>query len=249
MIREVEWPTGNGEFRCLDVELAPLSDVNGAWIGASLTFPDVTLYRTLQEELQHANQELETTMEELQSTNEELETTNEELQSTVEELETTNEELQSTNEELETMNEELQSTNQELTAINDELGRRSEEVSELNDFLEAVLASLRGGAVVVDKDLHITRWNREAQNLWGLHDQEVRGKSLLNLDIGLPTDDLIPPLRACLSGETTVAPVRLESTNRRGKAITCKVTLMPLLLPTNDGQADVQGAILIMEEE
>ena len=83
--------------------------------------------------------------EELQSTNEELETTNEELQSTVEELETTNEELQSTNEELETMNEELQSTNEELTTINDELRRRSDELNDVNDFMEAVLASLRGG--------------------------------------------------------------------------------------------------------
>ena len=97
----------------------------GALLGVSVSFLDQTLQHQLRDELERANQELETAYEELQSANEELETTNEELQSTVEELETTNEELQSANEELETMNEELQSTNEELRSMNDQLQQRS----------------------------------------------------------------------------------------------------------------------------
>ena len=99
----------------LDVQVDPAARRRTPACSASaIIFNDVTAARQLQDELEHANRQLEAAYEELQSTNEELETTNEELQSTVEELETTNEELQSTNEELETMNEELQSTNDEL---------------------------------------------------------------------------------------------------------------------------------------
>ena len=154
----------------------------------ALIFHDVTDARRLQDELEHANRQLETAYEELQSTNEELETTNEELQSTVEELETTNEELQSTNEELETMNEELQSTNDELQTINDELRERTAELDDANAFLEAILTSLRAGVAVVDRDLQVQVWNQRAEDLWGLRRDEAVGQHFLNLDIGLPTD-------------------------------------------------------------
>jgi two-component system CheB/CheR fusion protein len=107
------------EHMHVEVQVLPIVDGESGLLGVTLFYQDVTEARRLQDELEHANRQLESAYEELQSTNEELETTNEELQSTVEELETTNEELQSTNEELETMNEELQSTNDELQNIND----------------------------------------------------------------------------------------------------------------------------------
>ena len=119
-------------------------------------------------EVETANRQLELAYEELQSTNEELETTNEELQSTVEELETTNEELQSTNEELETMNEELQSTNDELQSTNDELRDRTTEITDLNAFMESILGSLEAAVIVLDRDLAVQVWTRQAHELWGL---------------------------------------------------------------------------------
>ena len=140
--------------------------------------------------------------EELQSTNEELETTNEELQSTIEELETTNEELQSTNEELETMNAELQSTNEELQTINDELRIRTGELDEANDFLESLLVSQRGGLVVIDRDLRISVWNDQSAELWGLRSDEAPGQHFLNIDIGLPVEELRQPIKTILSGES-----------------------------------------------
>jgi two-component system, chemotaxis family, CheB/CheR fusion protein len=244
-LKEIEWRTPAGDIRWLELHIAPLPEGSGALVGSVLTFFDTTAHRRLQRELEQSQQELETAYEELQSTNEELETTNEELQSTVEELETTNEELQSTNEELETMNEELQSTNEELHTMNDELRQRGEDLNTSNAFLQAVLASLQGGVAVVDPELRVLAWNAQAEELWGLRQAEVDGKHLLNLDIGLPLEQLRPLLRNCLGGEVGNRTLMVEAVNRRGKSVRCQVTCTPL--KSNGSEAAVRGAILLME--
>src|SRR4051812_19673415 len=217
--REVEWHTGP-DVRYLDITVQPLTSKTGELVGIGVTFADVTRFRRLQEALQESKRDVETAYEELQSTVEELETTNEELQSTNEELETTNEELQSTNEELETMNEELQSTNEELETINDELHQRTDELNDVNAFLEAILGSLSAAVIVVDKELRVQAWNDAARELWGLRAEEVVGQHLLNLDIGLPLDQLRAPVRAALGGDGSDNLV-LEAVNRRGRAVEC----------------------------
>jgi two-component system CheB/CheR fusion protein len=226
------------------VDVAPLLATDNTLLGVNLTFHDVTHHQRLQMELEKSRQELETAYEELQSSNEELETTNEELQSSVEELETTNEELQSTNEELETMNEELQSSNEELQTTNDELHERTDDLNRAKAFLESILSSLYIAAVVIDSDFHVLIWNQEASELWGLRSEEVQGQSLLNLDIGLPVEPLRAPLRAVLSGASKFQEVTLEATNRRGRALQCRVTCTPLI----GVEQDIQGVILLMEE-
>ena len=243
--RDVEYHPHGGERSVLDIQVIPLTHEAGSDLGITVVFHDVTRHRQLQAELQYANRQLETAYEELQSTNEELETTNEELQSTVEELETTNEELQSTNEELETMNEELQSMNDELQASNEELRRRTTEVGSLNAFMENVLASLRAGVAVVDADLRVLAWNRRAEDLWGVRQDEAVTRHLLNLDIGLPMDRLRPLLRAELGGAGGAEgqDVVLDAVNRRGKPITVRVSTSPL---RRDGE-EVGGVILVME--
>jgi len=183
--------------------------------------------------------------EELQSTNEELETTNEELQSSNEELETTNEELQSTNEELETMNEELQSTNEELQAVNDEFQRRSEELNQSNVFLQSILTSLKAG-VVVDRDLRVQIWNDKSEDLWGIRTDEALGQNFLNLDIGLPVEQLRQPIRDCLAALPNAASEnQILAINRRGRHILCRITCTPLI----GSQNDIQGVIMLMEEQ
>ena len=245
-MKQVEWPVSVAETRWLDVFVVPLLAPRGkAILGASISFIDVSAARRLQLELERANRELETAYEELQSTNEELETTNEEFQSTIEELETTNEELQSTNEELETMNEELQSTNEELHATNDELRDRSEDLNQANSFLASILSSLRGAVVVVDSELKVLAWNPIAEEFWGLREEEVRGRNVLGLDIGLPTERLKQPLRACIQGTKDFVALALDAVNRRGRAMKCHITLSPLV--TRDGAT--HGAILLMEED
>jgi two-component system, chemotaxis family, CheB/CheR fusion protein len=222
----------------------PLRDPAGNVFGVQIMFLDVTRFRGLQEQLENSKNELETAYEELQSSNEELETTNEELQSTNEELETTNEELQSTNEELETMNEELHSTNEELETTNTELRARSEELNQANAFLASILSGLEAGVTVVDPNFAILAWNQRAEDLWGLRADEVRGRHFMNLDIGLPVEQLLQPVRSVLGGETLRAELELDCRNRRGKTIRCKITSTPLVGP----DAQPRGAILLMEE-
>jgi two-component system, chemotaxis family, CheB/CheR fusion protein len=239
----VERTLPGGATQHLDVQIMPLEDHEGGLLGVCIIFDDTTHARRLQAELQRATQELETAYEELQSTNEELETTNEELQSTVEELQTTNEELQSTNEEHETMNEELQSTNEELGALNEQLRGRTEELKRANVYLEAILAGLGSGAVVLDGNLNVLNWNRKAEDLWGLRLDEIRGRSFLELEIGLPVSDVIDPLRACLSGSPSARELTVAATDRRGRKIACRVTFTPLI-----AAGEVQGVIMLMEE-
>lgn len=244
-LRDIEWRISQTEVVYLDVQVTPLIENTNHILGVSINFIDVTRYKRLQEELEHSNQELEMAYEELQSTNEELETTNEELQSSNEELETTNEELQSTNEELETMNEELQSTNEELQTVNDELQRSTEELNQSNAFLESILTSLKGGVVVVDRDLRIQIWNCKSEDFWGLRSEEALEQNFLNLDIGLPVEQLRQPIRTCLSGlSNEVSEVTLEAINRRGRSFACRVTCTPLV----SSQGQTQGVILLMEE-
>jgi two-component system CheB/CheR fusion protein len=197
----------------------------------------------LQQELEAAQESLETTIEELQSANEELETTNEELQSTNEELETTNEELQSTNEELETTNEELRSANEELEATNEELRRHSDEFSAYRQYVHAVLRGLDAGIVVVDAELKIRSWNRWSENAWGLREEEVIGRAFDSLDIGLPVRQLVAPLHEAL-GRSKATEEVAHGLDRRGRPMQCRVRISPL---TYDDRS-TQGAILLVED-
>ena len=239
----------NGQAASLEIEISPLVDSANEAIGSAVSFHEVTAFRRLQDELEQANRQLETAYEELQSTNEELETTNEELQSTVEELETTNEELQSTNEELETMNEELQSTNDELQTINDELQDRTAELDTANGFLETILTSLRAGVVVLNPELHVRVWNRQAQELWGLRPEEAVGQHFLNLDIGLPTEQLRSLIRRTLVGDDGPQEATVAAVNRRGRSIDVRVLSSVLRgAVARSGADDASGVILTMED-
>ena len=239
----VERALPDGRAQHLEVTVNPLLRDGTEPLGTSISFVDVSEVVELKQQAHRSDQELDTANEELQSTNEELETSNEELQSTNEELETTNEELQSTNEELETLNEELHSTNEELGAMNEELQRRTLELDRLNTFMGSILGSVTIGVVVVDSELEIEVWNGRAEDLWGLRAEEVHGRSLLALDIGLPVAMLAEPVRACLAGSQNEQLV-VRAHNRRGREIECRIFVTPL--QRNDHGYD--GAVLLMEE-
>ncbi len=215
-LAQVEWSPQAGEVGYLDIHVIPLVDPGGALLGASFTFVDATVSRRLQEQLQTSHHELEVAYEELQSSNEELET----------------------------MNEELQSTNEEIETVNEELRLRGDELNRVNASLQAILSNLSSGVVVVDRDMNIQVWNNKAEDLWGLRADEVRHRNLLNLEIGLPLDDVKQSLRACLAGESPPGELTLGATNRRGKSIHCRVICSPMA----DGPGVIGGAILLMEE-
>jgi two-component system, chemotaxis family, CheB/CheR fusion protein len=239
---DVERRTANGEAQYFDLKVVQLIDKDGTLLGASIAFTDVTSYNRVNRELERSKQELETTSEELQATNEELETTNEELQSTVEELETTNEELQSSNEELETMNEELESTNTELETINTEMEQRGTQLDHINLFMQQVLANVKTGVAVLDRDLRVQLWNQQAEELWGVRASETVGQPLLSLDIGLPVSDLVVPINEAIKSANGFRQVTVSSTNRRGRRFMCRVQCSAMAVV--DGG---RGAILLME--
>ncbi|WP_377807116.1 CheR family methyltransferase [Azospirillum sp. A29] len=228
----------------LTIEVAPLYSRDGKAFATLLSFFDTSRIYLLQQEIEAAQESLETTIEELQSSNEELETTNEELQSTNEELETTNEELQSTNEELETMNEELRSTNEELEVANEEMRRQSEEAGEYRLYSESILRSIDVGIIVLDDNLTVQSWNRWSENVWGLRNEEVMGEVFLDLDIGLPVQRLRRPLHDILTTQAAVEPVEITVMDRRGRRIACRIRLSPLLYDTRLAR----GVVLIIED-
>lgn len=243
-IREVEWRRSGPDPVFFDVHVVPLSDGLGNVEGASISFTDVTRFRQLRIEVELANRQLEAAYEELQSTNEELETTNEELRSTVEELETSNEELQSINEELETMNEELQSSNDELQFNVGQLRARTQEITDLNSFMEAILGSFQAALIVVDRNLVVQVWTARAHDLWGLRAEETLGQHLLDLDSGLPTDDLRPWLQAVVSEQQpALIGEHLRVVNRRGQPVDLRVSMTPLQF---EAEAPT-GALVSME--
>jgi two-component system CheB/CheR fusion protein len=233
---------GDGE-RCYSVAVTPLTIDRGS-IGVKVVFNDVTAFKDLQRSHERSRTELETAYAEQQSTNEELETTNEELQSAIEELETTNEELQSTNEELETMNEELQSTNEELAGVNSQMREQTEQIDYTNALLESVFRSMQLAVAVVDMRMLVRRWNRAAEDLWGLRREEVLGRQISDLEIGLPVSHIEDKVRDCIAGRAT-PPVEVPAVNRLGRQIRCRVSCVPLRL--KEGGA-IAGVILLMEE-
>jgi two-component system CheB/CheR fusion protein len=244
---DASFTPANGQERYLDVTVAPLLSSGNVALGALVVFEDVSRYQLLQQELVDNRKELEAAYEGLQSAVDELETTNEELQSANEELQTTNEELQSTNEELETMNEELSSTNEELETINDELRERTGELNSVNEFLEAILTSLGVAVAVVDRAQQVQVWNRGAEELWGLREDEATDQHFMALDIGLHPEWLAPALRSVISGASAKETAQLDAINRRGRAVVCDTTVMPLIARGVDGP-EVRGAIVLMED-
>ena len=127
------------------------------------------------------------------------------------------------------MNEELQSINEELETINGELRQRTAELDDANVFLEAILTSLGSGVAVLDRDLAVRVWNRQAEDLWGLRADEVQGQHFLNLDIGLPIRPLRQPIRDCLTGQSPGEAATVSALTRRGWTIQCRTSFTPML--------------------
>jgi two-component system CheB/CheR fusion protein len=73
---------------------------------------------------------------------------------------------------------------------------------------------------------------------------QVRGRHLLNLDIGLPLGELRDELRASISGAETEEE-RLEARDRRGRDVICRVRIAPLA----DASGTIAGAIVMMQVE
>lgn len=130
--------------------------------------------------------------------------------------------------------------------MNDELRQRSEALNQLNDFLESMFTSLRSGLAVLDRELRVTVWNRQAQELWGVRREEAEQVHFFSLDIGLPLPEIAHAMRACLAGTIDRHEVILPALNRRGRAIACKISLFPLVGREGDRP---RGVIVLMDDQ
>src|SRR5699024_9832333 len=99
------------------------------------------------------------------------------------------------------------------------------------------------GIAVVDRDLTVLVWNREAEDLWGLRPSEAVHRSLPELDIGLPVDQLRPAVRRALAGEPDGGELELAAVNRRGLPIVVRVSCTPLPGPAQEPD----GVVIVME--
>ncbi len=229
-LNDIQRNPPGGESQFYDLQIVPLSHNADTALGVIISFIDVTSSHRLQEELRRTAQDLETAYEELQSANEELETTNEELQSA--------------NEELETMNEELQSANEELHTVNSELRERTDEYNQLNSWLESVLRVQPFALIVIDRNLNVLLWNHRAEDMWGLRPDEVKGKSLFGLDIGLPVSELRAPILTSMDPQVQASTFTIDAMNRRGRSIKCRVNISPF----GQGGTLNSGVVLLMED-
>ena len=126
---------------------------------------------------------------------------------------------------METINEELQSTNNELQSVNEEVRLRTEEYNRANNFLNAILLSLRGAIIVIDRESNVLAWSAKSEEMWGLRADEVQNKPLFNLDFGLPLEQIREPINNCLNHDQTQQDFVISAVNRRGKTFDCRLSI------------------------
>ena len=184
------------------VELREMSD-SGPSVG------DVTTQETeavateyvesLERDLEHAREQLQTTVEELEASNEELQATNEELVAS-------NEELQSTN-------EELRSVNEELHSVNLEHSRKITELTQVTEDLENLLHTIDVGVLFLDDELCIRRVNHRIGELLHILPQDI-GRSFQHFKNNIDAPGLVETAqRAADGGRRADLEIRTQAGN------------------------------------
>jgi two-component system CheB/CheR fusion protein len=70
------------------------------------------------------------------------------------------------------------------------------------------------------------------------------GKHLINLDIGLPVDDLRKPMRETLANGIG-SHLEIPAVTRRGRQVRSRVSLMPLV----GGDGEARGLIMLTQAD
>lgn len=158
--------------------------------------PETTISQDVSEHIESLETELRHTKENLQTAIEELETTNEELQASNEELVASNEELQSTN-------EELHSVNEELYTVNAEYQRKISELTEVTDDMENLLNNTQVEIIFLDRDLRIRKFTDGVIKTFNLIPQDV-GRTIDSFTHSIKTADVSELIAQVLETETAV---------------------------------------------
>jgi two-component system CheB/CheR fusion protein len=86
-------------------------------------------------------------------------------------------------------------------------------------------------------------WNEHAKKLWGLDADDVRDQHFLNLEIGLPVQQLHDVLRACVAGKADTGERRMEARDLTGRDIVCRVVCSPL----RTARGEINGVIVLIQ--
>ncbi|MBD2740084.1 PAS domain S-box protein [Coleofasciculus sp. FACHB-1120] len=201
--------------------------------------------------LQLLDEQLQATVEALAKSDRALEdknhdwlVVNEQLQAAIAQAKSTVDSLEARDGDLQVKSEQLDTRNEELRLTTEELRLSSQDLNEANAFLKSIFTSLPGGIAVLNQELNIQVWNLQAEDLWGLRSHEIQGQHFLNLELGLPIEQLRQPIQSCLAGESEHHEQTLDALNRRGRTIQCKVTCMPLFTL----KKEIHGVIVLMQE-
>jgi two-component system CheB/CheR fusion protein len=120
--------------------------------------------------------------------------------------------------------------------------QRGTQLDHINLFMQEILANVKTGVAVLDRDLRVQLWNHQSEELWGVRASETVGQPLLALDIGLPVAELVAPINEAIKNADGFREVTVDATNRRGKRFMCRVQCSAMA--AIDGG---RGAILLME--
>jgi two-component system CheB/CheR fusion protein len=89
-------------------------------------------------------------------------------------------------------------------------------------------------------------WNAAAEDLWGLRQDEVQGRHVLDLDVGLPMGRLHPLLRrqvAAFDDGVDGDTLELDAVNRRGRPVRVRVTVTAF----SEVAGERAGAVVLMD--
>lgn len=232
----------DGEERVFRVSILPITDRHEKlWVVALVEDPDYESIETSaagddgssQQYIRDLEHRLTFLQQDLQSATEELETSNEELQSQSEELQSSNEELQSMNEQLLTSNEELQSSNEELLTMNDEIRIKSDQLEHAANSLHTLIETSEHPILFCNALHRITAANKKAE-LVAEYDTSLLGLPVQNIAWKFEAKNFIQAVRnVCSNGGSSTIEVAPED----------KLWQVELTACTYDEQ-QIEGAML-----
>lgn len=237
-LARVAWAFAGGVTLELLVRLAALHD-GESWLGTSVVVEDVSALAELEREVGRLETERDLAVRETAVSLAELQDTSTELRAATTELGLANDQLQALTEELQRVTGRAllkaggaagagASAAASGTGSGDPLVAQlrrlaADEVVAARQLAASLLASLGVAALVLDEHLDVQAWNRDAEKLWELGSDALRGRNALLLDTGIPAAGFQEALRLCATGAAgTEAGISGVDPQGRVLAVTCR---------------------------
>ena len=131
-----------------------------------------------------------------------------------------------------------------LSLARSALGRSKIQLEAARGLLAGIISNVSHGIWVVDSELTVQLWNDRAAEIWGLDSELTVGRSLLELDIGLPIAELEALIRSCVEQGEGNRQVTVDAAGRDGQVFRCHVTVTGL----RHDRGMQRGAIVLTNE-